>query len=55
MMELVGGRELWLSILCRVEPVLRNVAYATDIRAPLRNSTWASGVQTGYLEPQRAL
>jgi hypothetical protein len=28
-----------------------------NIRAPLTitNSTWASGVQTGYLEPQRAL
>jgi hypothetical protein len=26
-----------------------------NIRAPLRNSTWASGVQTGYSEPQRAL
>jgi hypothetical protein len=25
------------------------------VYAPLRNSTWASGVQTGYLEPQRAL
>jgi hypothetical protein len=26
-----------------------------NIHAPLRNSTWASGVQTGYSEPQRAL
>jgi hypothetical protein len=26
-----------------------------NIRAQLRNSTWASVVQTGYLEPQRAL
>jgi hypothetical protein len=54
MMELVGGRELWLSILRRGEPVLRNVGVC-NIGAPLRNSTWASGVQTGYLEPQRAL
>jgi hypothetical protein len=28
-MELVGGRELWLSILRGGEPVLRNVVYAT--------------------------
>jgi hypothetical protein len=53
MMELVGGRELWMSILRRGEPVLRNVAYA-NICVPLRNSTWVSGVQTGYLESQRA-
>jgi hypothetical protein len=26
-----------------------------NIRSPLRNSTWASGVKTGYLESQRAL
>jgi hypothetical protein len=31
MMELVGGRELWLSILRRGEPVLRNVVYATYV------------------------
>jgi hypothetical protein len=29
MMELVGGRELWLSILHRGELVLRNVVCAT--------------------------
>jgi hypothetical protein len=53
MMKLVGGRELWLSILRRGEPVLQNVAYATYVRAPLRNSTWASGVQTGYIRSPR--
>jgi hypothetical protein len=31
MMELVGGRELWLSILRRGEPVLQNVAYVTYV------------------------
>jgi hypothetical protein len=30
-MELVGGRQLWLAILRRGEPVLRNVVYATYV------------------------
>jgi hypothetical protein len=49
MMELVGGRELWLSILRWGEPVLWNVAYATYVPhyLGLWHADWVFGAPEG--------
>jgi hypothetical protein len=50
-----GGRKGALAVYTPPERACTVECCVCNIRSPLRNNTWASGVQTGYLEPQRVL